>query len=186
MSKYYTVTLSNLVNVVAGDIQARGYIVNDDIPKLTITSTQTTRNEGGANIVYTATLSQDGNPSYVNHQNISVNFTFSGVTGDTAPYIATRGTDYSVTNSMPSGVGTLVFADGVNTATITVVPLNEAEGPNINVLDGSEVDEFNERFQINFSSPASSPPVILPAPVTGQVNDNYPEASLTFSIPSNP
>ena len=121
-SETFFVNVTNVVNAVVVDGQGVGTIVNDDpLPSLSINDvTVVEGNAGTINAVFTVTLSA------ARGQTATVNYA-------TADGTATQPLDYT------SASGTLTFAPGVTTQTITVI------------LNGEVVPEANETFFVNLS-----------------------------------
>ena len=121
-SETFFVNVTNVVNAVVVDGQGVGTIVNDDpLPSLSINDvTVIEGNAGTVNAVFTVTLSA------ASGQAVSVNYA-------TADGTATQPADYTNTT------GTLNFAPGATTQTITVPVIGET------------VPEANETFFVNLS-----------------------------------
>lgn len=127
-SETFTVNLSgNSPGTSIQQAQATGTITNDDpLPFITITDvTAPEGNIGATPFLFTVTLS---NPSA---QTVSVSFSTQS---DTAAGGFSIGSDFSTT------LGTVTFAPGVTTMTITVF------------VRGDAVVEGNERFLVNLSN----------------------------------
>jgi hypothetical protein len=123
----FLVNLSNPTNATIADNQGRGTITDDDAPP-TISINDDVVNEGDNGFVaalFTVTLSA------ASGQTVTASFA-------TADASATAGSDYQATS------GTLTFAPGTRTATITVVVI------------GDQIDETNEIFLINLSNPTNA------------------------------
>ncbi|MDB9467245.1 Calx-beta domain-containing protein, partial [Dolichospermum circinale CS-539/09] len=113
-----------LLNLTAGDgytisttTAVTGTITNDDLPIISVAATDSDAGETATGITPnpgTFTLTRTGDLT----QAITVNYTLSG--------IATNGADYS---SLP---GTVNFAAGVSSATVTVTPTDD------NIFEGTE------------------------------------------------
>ena len=90
---------------------ATGTILNDDTTVTVAVSPASVAEDGTANLVYTFTR----NPVFTG--SITVGFSVGGT--------ATFGTDYTQTgaDSFSSSIGTVTFADGSATATVTVTPI---------------------------------------------------------------
>ena len=115
---------SETVPLSIGTVSASGTISdNDGTPSLTINDRSV--NEGAGSVTFTVTLS---NPS---SSPVSVSYASANGT-------ATAGSDYSAVN------GTLTFAPGETSKTLTVALLNDT------VFEGSET------FQINLSAPVNA------------------------------
>ena len=121
-SETFFVNVTNVINAVVVDGQGVGTIVNDDpLPSLSINdATVIEGNAGTVNAVFTVTLSA------ASGQTVSVNYA-------TADGTATQPADYTNTS------GTLTFAAGTTTQTITVPVIGET------------VPEANETFFVNLS-----------------------------------
>ena len=119
----YFVNVTNVVSAVVADGQGVGTITNDDpLPSLSINDVTLAEGDSGtSNAVFTATLSA------ASGQSIGVNYS----TGDGT---ATQPADYTNTS------GTLTFAPGQSTRTITVPVIGEI------------VPEANETFFVNLSA----------------------------------
>jgi uncharacterized Zn-binding protein involved in type VI secretion len=119
----FFVNLSTPSNATIADGQGQGTILNDDaLPALSINNvTVTEGNTGTTPAVFTVTLSA------VSSQTVTVNYA-------TANSTATAGSDYTATS------GTLTFAPGITSQTITVAVL------------GDTVKEPTESFFVNLSN----------------------------------
>ena len=120
----FFVNLSTPSNATIADGQGQGTILNDDaaLPGLSINNvTVTEGNTGTTSAVFTVTLSA------ASSQTVTVNYA-------TADSKATAGSDYTAT------AGTLTFAPGVTSQTITVSVL------------GDTVKEPTETFYVNLSN----------------------------------
>ncbi|OBQ37069.1 MAG: hypothetical protein AN485_10105, partial [Anabaena sp. MDT14b] len=113
----FTVNLSNATNATITKAQGVGTITNDDLPIITLAATDSDAGETTTGVTAnpgTFTLTRTGDLT----QAITVNYTLSGS--------ATNGSDYS---SLP---GTVNFAAGVSSATVTVTPTDD------NIFEGTE------------------------------------------------
>ena len=123
----YTVHLSNPVNATIGDGIGLGTILdNDPLPTLEIDNV--TVAEGNSGTVNATFTVALNTPS---GRAVSVNYA-------TADSSATAPADYAATG------GTLDFAAGQTTKTVTVV------------VNGDVLDEINEQFVVNLSSPSNA------------------------------
>ena len=113
--------------------------------------TLTEGNSGNTNATFTVSLSSAA------IQTITVDYATADGTGNAA----TAGSDYTPTS------GTLTFAPGALTQTVSVPILSDA------------IDENNERFVVNLSNPINA--TIADAQGLGTINDNDPTPSLTIS-----
>src|SRR5207302_532535 len=124
----FQVNLSGATNSFIADNQGIGTILNDDLqPSITINDVAVTEgNSGTTNAVFTLSLS---NPS---SQTITVN------------YATADGTATLADNDYQSASGTVTFAPGQTTQTITVL------------VNGDTKFEPNETFLVNLSSPTNA------------------------------
>ncbi|HEX8738222.1 MAG TPA: Calx-beta domain-containing protein, partial [Pyrinomonadaceae bacterium] len=125
----FFVNLANAVNATIADNQGQGTIVNDDVQpgQLSINDVRVTEgNSGTTTATFTVTLVSGGSPNPT-----TVNYA-------TANGTATAGSDYVATS------GTLTFAPGETTKTITVT------------INGDTLKEANEFFFVNLSTPSSN------------------------------
>jgi hypothetical protein len=129
LDETFFVNLSNATNATIADGQGQGTITNDDPqPSITLGSSSF-RTEGAAGTTNNATYEvRLSNPSY---QTITVAYA-------TADGTATAGSDYAATS------GTITFNPGETTKSITVQ------------LSGDNVDETNETYFVNLSSPTNA------------------------------
>lgn len=149
----FLVNLSNAVNATLNDAQAAVTITDDDAPPdLTIADASITEgNAGSAAVTFTLSLSA------VSAQTVTVDW----VTADGS---ASAGSDYT------AGLGSVTFAPGVTTRTLTVDVLgdvldeanetflvNLTNGVNVNIADGQGVGTINDN---------DAPPVLSIADVT--------------------
>jgi hypothetical protein len=140
----FFVNLANAVNATIADNQGQGTIVNDDVQpgQLSINDVRVTEgNSGTTTATFTVTLVSGGSPNPT-----TVNYA-------TANGTATAGSDYVATS------GTLTFAPGETTKTITVT------------INGDTLKEANEFFFVNLSS-ASSNAVIADGQGVGIIIDD--------------
>ena len=125
----FLVNLSNVRGAIVVDNQGQGTIENDDVPPLpTLTINDVTVTEGNAgttNATFTVSLSAASNSS--------VTADYSTANGTVNP--ATAGSDYTAKS------GTLSFAAGETTKTVTVVVV------------GDTLVEPDETFFVNLSNP---------------------------------
>ena len=143
----FTVNLSGATNGVIGRAVGTGTITNEDVPSLSINSGNITEgNSGTTNGNFTVTLSQ--------RSPLTVTVDFA-----TADGTATAPSDYSSTS------GTLTFAPGTTTHTITVP------------IVGDTVVEPDETFTVDLSNPVNA--TISQARGVGTiVNDDVPGFSI--------
>ncbi|MCI0690403.1 DNRLRE domain-containing protein [candidate division KSB1 bacterium] len=155
----FFVNLSNPANATIADNQGQGTITDDDpAPSISIndvTVTESNASQGGVNAVFTATLSAASG--------LVVTIDYATVDGT-----ATAGNDYM------AGAGTVNFAAGATTQTITVVVI------------GDEVDEPNETFFVSLSNPTNA--TIADSRGQGTINDDDwpPPIIASFSPISGP
>jgi hypothetical protein len=123
----FFVNLSNPMNVMMGDGQGLGTIINDDaLPSISINDVAHGEGDTGTtDAVFTVTL------SFATGQTVSVNFS-------TADGTATAGSDYVAQS------GVLTFNPGETTKNITVV------------INGDRLTEGNEIFFVNLSNPMNA------------------------------
>lgn len=149
LNKSFTVKLTS---VSVGDITSATATVNitenDPAPQLAFNPTTYTVDEGSGYIILT--IGRTGNIA----GNLSVNYTTSNAT-------AIAGSDYTATS------GTITFADGETTKTISVP-----------IIDDSLHDP-NESFNVKLSNPSNGSIVNGTATVTITDNDTAPE--MTFN-----
>ena len=145
----FVVNLTVPVNATVADAQGVGTITDDDgAPSLSITDvTVTEGNTGSANAVFTVSLSA------ASGQTVTVNYATANGTG-TAPQ------DYT------TGSGTLTFAAGVTSQTISVA------------VAGDLLDEVNETFVVNLTVPVNA--TLADAQGAGTITDN--DATPTLAI----
>ena len=135
----FTVTLSNPTNATLATAQATGTIVDDDVPLLSIGNvTVPEGNSGTTPATFTVNL------SIASVFTVTVNFA-------TANGTATAGSDYQATS------GTLTFAPGTTTQTLTVPIL------------GDTLDEPNETFTVTLTNPTNA--TLATAQATGTIVD---------------
>ena len=153
----FTVNLSGASNATISGAQGAGTITDDDgLPTLVISDvTVIEGNSGTTNAAFTVTLAG------ITSLPVTVNYA-------TANGTATAGSDYAATS------GTLTFAAGVTTQTITVV------------VNGDTAVEPNETFVVNLSGASNA--TITDAQGLGTVtnDDAVPVADLTLSMTATP
>ncbi len=149
INEVFNVTLASPTNATIADGTGVGTITDDDAsPTLSINDvTVTEGNAGTANATFTVTLSA------ASGQAVTVNY-------ETANGTATQPDDYASSN------GTLTFAPGETTKTITVA------------VKGDTLDEINEVFNVALASPTNA--TIADGTGVGTITDN--DASPTLSI----
>ena len=149
----FVVNLSAPSNATIADAQAIGTITNDEgLPALSINDvTVTEGNTGTVNAVLTVTLA----PSSA--QTVSVAYATANTT-------ATAGSDYTAVS------GTLLFAAGVTTQTITVV------------VTGDTVVETNETLAVNLSAPVNATVLDAQGVVTITNDDAAPGVGLVVAF----
>ena len=149
----FVVNLSAPSNATIADAQAIGTITNDEgLPTLSINDvTVTEGNTGTVNAVFTVTLA----PSSA--QAVSVAYATANTT-------ATAGSDYTAAS------GTLLFAAGVTTQTITVV------------VTGDTVVETNETLAVNLSAPVNATVLDAQGVVTITNDDAAPGVGLVVAF----
>ena len=127
----FTVTLTNPANATLGTAVATGTIIDDDAtPSLSIDDVSRAEGSAGSTTAqFTVTLSQ------VSGRTVTVNYATANLT-PTASAVA--GTDYTAAS------GTLTFAPGDSTKTITVT------------LAGDAADEFDETYHVILSGAANA------------------------------
>ncbi|HYC58411.1 MAG TPA: Calx-beta domain-containing protein [Thermoanaerobaculia bacterium] len=140
----FTVALSNPTNATTADSQGAGLIVNDDSPAAvpTIAIHNTAVDEGDSGTV-TATFNVTLTASTTN--TVTVDYA-------TANGSATAGSDYAATS------GTLVFAPGVTSRTISVA------------VAGDTAAEANETFSVQLSNPGNA--TFANSQALGTINDD--------------
>ncbi|TLX21877.1 putative Ig domain-containing protein [Thermomonas fusca] len=126
-SETYFVNVTNVTNAIVADGQGVGTIVNDDpLPSMSINDvTVVEGNAGTTSAVFTVTLSA------ASGQTVTANYA-------TADGTATAGSDYTASS------GTLTFAPGQTTGTLTVL------------VTGETVPEASETFFVNLSGAANA------------------------------
>jgi Ca2+-binding RTX toxin-like protein len=149
-----TLNLSGGTNVTIGDGQGVGTIKSEDVapppPPPTVAVNDVSVNEGAGTLVFTVTRSGDLTGS-------------STVNYATANGTATAGSDYTAT------VGTVTFAAGQATATVTVqitndtlvespeiITLNLSGGTNVSIGDGQGVGTINSEDVAPLLAPAGT------------------------------
>jgi chitinase len=122
----FTINLSNPTNAALSDAQGVGTITNDDLPTLTIGNATLTEGNSGTNAAtFAVTLS---GPS---SQVVTVAYATANVT-------ASAGSDYAAAS------GTLTFAAGVTSQTVTVT------------VNGDTTAEADETFAVNLTGPTNA------------------------------
>jgi hypothetical protein len=150
VNETFFVNLSGAGGATIIDAQGLGTILdNDPTPSLTINNvTVTEGNTGTANAVFTVSLSAASGLT------VTVNYaTADGTAGTPAEYLA--------------GSGTVTFAPGTTTQTITVA------------VNGDVLDELNETFFVNLSGAVNA--TIADAQGQGTINDDDATPSLTIN-----
>jgi hypothetical protein len=150
-SETFFVNLSNASNASIADSQGVATINDTDPRALSINDVAFTEGGTGGNAVFTVTLT----PAHT---------TTVTVAYATANGTAVQPGDYS------SRSGTLTFAAGTTTQTISVPVINDT------------LDEANETFVVNLSSPTNA--VILDNQGVGTINDNDAAPSLVINNPA--
>jgi hypothetical protein len=143
----FLVNLSDAVNATITDAQGVGTILNDDAA-LSINDVSVTEGDSGTTVdaIFTVSL------PYPSVSTVMVDYA-------TADDTATAGVDYVATS------GTLTFAPGVLTQTITVT------------ANGDDLIELDETFFVNLSNPGSA--TITDAQGVGTIlNDDMPAVSI--------
>ncbi len=147
-SESFTLNLSNPTNATISDAQAVGTIIDNDLasvlPQLSINDVTLTEGDNG-----TTNAVFTVNLSTVSTQAINVSYA-------TANGTATAGSDYTATSN------TLSFAPGQTSKTITVQ------------VNGDTLDEVNETFSLNLSSPTNATIADAQGIATIQDNDSPP------------
>jgi hypothetical protein len=148
------VNLTNAVGAAIADAQGKGTILdNDPTPTLSINDTSTNEADGGSqNATFTLTLSA------ASDQTVSVQYATAG-----APAIGATAT---TTADFASRSGTLNFAPGVTTKTITVP------------VKGDSIDEFDETYLVNLTGAVNA--TLADSQGVGTIVDN--DAPPTISI----
>ncbi len=146
----FAVNLTNPVGATVSVAQGIGTIIdNDPLPTLSINNVSVTEgNTGTVNAVFTVTLSR------ASGQTVTASYATADVT-------ATAGSDYNAVS------GTLSFAPGVTTQTVTVP------------VRGDTLDEANETFTVNLTNPANA--TIATAQGTGTIIDDDATPSLVIN-----
>jgi hypothetical protein len=150
VNETFLVNLSGPTNATIADAQGQGTITDDDAtPSLSIgdVTVAVEGNSGTTNAVFTVTLSA------ASGQTVTVGFA-------TANGTASSGTDYVASS------GTLTFAPGATTQSVTVV------------VDGDVLDEPNETFLVNLSGPTNA--TIADAQGQGTITDDDATPSLSI------
>ena len=153
-SENFTLNLSNPTNATISDAQAVGTIIDNDLapilPQLSINDVTLTEGDNG-----TTNAVFTVNLSAASTQTINVNYA-------TANGTATAGSDYTATSN------TLSFAPGQTSKTITVQ------------VKGDTLDEVNETFSLNLSSPTNATIADAQGIATIQDNDSPPPQQGAF------
>ena len=146
----FTVNLTNPVNATITTALGTGTIIDDDpTPSLVINNVSVTEgNSGTVNAVFTVTLSA------ASGRVVTVNYA-------TANGSATSPADYAATS------GTLTFATGVTSQTITVA------------VNGDVLNEGNETFNVNLSNAVNA--TIADSQGVGTIVDDDPLPSLVIN-----
>ncbi len=146
----FVVNLSTPVNATIGDGQATGTITNDDgAPALSITDAFVTEgNAGTTNATFNVSLATPSG------QTVTVDWA-------TANGSAIAGSDYV------AGSGTLTFAPGVTTRSLTVA------------VNGDTIDEVNETFLVNLTNPVNA--LIGDGQGIGTINDDDAPPSIAIA-----
>jgi CSLREA domain-containing protein len=144
LDETFTVLLSSPANATLADGSGSGLIVNDDVaavvPSITIHDAAATEgNSGTTTAVFNVTLSA------ATSNTVTVDYT-------TANGSAVAGSDYAAAS------GTLIFAPGVTSRTISVA------------VAGDTGVEGNETFLVQLSNPANA--TLADAQATGVINDD--------------
>ena len=149
LDETFTVNLSAPANATLATATGTGNILNDDaVPTLSINNvSQNEGNAGTTPFVFTVTLSA------ASGQPVTVNFA-------TANGTATAGSDYIATS------GTLTFASGVTSQTITVPVI------------GDTINEPDETFTVNLSAPSNATIATTSGLGTILNDDGIPGASI--------
>ncbi|NEQ23451.1 MAG: hypothetical protein F6K28_30715, partial [Microcoleus sp. SIO2G3] len=154
-SESFTLNLSNASNATISDAQAVGTILDNDLaprlPQLAINDVVVTEGDNG-----TTNAAFTVNLSTASTQTINVNYA-------TANGTATAGLDYTATSN------TLSFAPGQTSKTITVQ------------VNGDTLDEVNETFTLNLSSPTNATIADAQGIATIQDNDSPPPQEGAFN-----
>ena len=151
VNETYSLNLTGPTNVVIGDAQGIGTIIDDDPqPTLSINDvTVTEGNSGTVNAIFTVSLSAESG------QTVSVGY----ATADNPDGFAVAGVDYNANG------GNLVFSPGTTTRTLTI-------GIRSDVLD-----EFDETYFVNLTDPVNA--AIVDGPGLGTITDNDPLPALS-------
>jgi Calx-beta domain len=137
----FSVNLSNASNATVGDAQGVGTITDDDTSSITINDVSVTEgNSGTVTAGFTVSL------SVANSRNVTV-------TWQTANGTATAGSDYVAV-----------------AATTLTIPAGQTSGTVNVTVNGDTIDEINEAFNVNLSSPGNA--VIGDAQGVGTINDD--------------
>ena len=146
----FLLNLSNPSNATISDGQGLGTITNDDgAPGLSVNDVTVTEGDSGTqNATFTVTLAP------ASGQNVSVDYA-------TADGTATAPADYAATS------GTLTFAPGQTTKTVTVLVV------------GDTLDELDETYTVNLSNAVNA--AILDPTGLGTIIDNDPTPALSIN-----
>ena len=149
-SENFFLNLTNPGNATISDGQGLGTITNDDgAPGLSVNDVTVTEGDSGTtNATFTVTLAP------ASGQNVSVNYA-------TADGTATAPADYAATS------GTLTFAPGQNTKTVTVPVV------------GDTLDELDETYTLNLSNAVNA--AILDPTGLGTIVDNDPQPAISIN-----
>jgi ribosomal protein L35AE/L33A/urease beta subunit len=144
----FFVNLSGATNATFADSQGQGTILNDDGPGLAVNDVSVTEGNTG-----TVTATFTVTLSAASTQTVTVNYA-------TADGTATAGSDYTATS------GTLTFAPGQTARTVTVT------------VNGDVLNEANETFYLNLSSPTNAGLIDSQGICTIVDNDPMPSLSI--------
>jgi len=148
----FSVVLSNPTNATLIESVANGTITNDDESTITIGAISQDEGDENNSMLFTVSLTKPSSTP------ITVEFATADITGGNG---ATAGSDYTATS------GTLTFAAGVTSRTITVT------------INGDTTVEENETFQLLLSDPVGAE-LEGTGTVTGTiVNDDGPRVSIS-------
>jgi uncharacterized delta-60 repeat protein/CSLREA domain-containing protein len=150
VNETYAINLTNATNATISDAQGQGTVIDDDAtPSLSINDITVTEGDAGTvNAVFTVTLSA------ASGQTVTVDFA-------TADGTALQPGDYT------SNSGTLTFAPGETTRTITVA------------VNGDVLDEVNETYFINLTNAANA--TISDSQGLGTITDDDAAPSLSIN-----
>ncbi len=154
----FTVTLSNpSMGAVIAITAANGTILNDDggPSSLSIAATDAVKAEGNAGATsFTFTVTRSNNPAGT----ATVDFAVSGAEVNGADFVG---------GVLPTG--TVTFADGVTTQTITIMVM------------GDMTVELNENFTVTLSNPSAGAVIATPAANGTILNDDGSNVGLSIS-----